>query len=210
MVSFATAVARDFAAGKPQKADATTERILEAGADELMEFGFRRMTIDNVAKRTGVARMTVYRRFRSKEALAAALFIREAVALMRKVNRTVLPSMPFEERWIEGFAVTVKAAREHKLLRRLLVSDPEDTVVALTLRARPVIALASGVMSALIRANREAVSQRDAEWAAESALRLVQSFILTPSRSVKVDEVEELRAYARAQLLPLLPGKKRK
>jgi AcrR family transcriptional regulator len=48
------------------------EQILDACFDLLSDVGYARMSIDAVARRAGVTRPTVYRRWPSKEALAVA------------------------------------------------------------------------------------------------------------------------------------------
>jgi AcrR family transcriptional regulator len=56
--------------GRPRDASAD-ERILQAAVQLLLERGYDRMTIDEVAESAGVAKATVYRRYLSKEDLAA-------------------------------------------------------------------------------------------------------------------------------------------
>ncbi|HEX6939445.1 MAG TPA: TetR/AcrR family transcriptional regulator [Longimicrobiales bacterium] len=54
--------------------DETRARILEATRDLAVEEGFSRFTIEKVAARAGVSRMTVYYQFGSKAELLEALF----------------------------------------------------------------------------------------------------------------------------------------
>ena len=65
---------RPYRLGRREAAVADTrERILAAARDVLGENGFAGFTIDAVADRAGVARMTVYYQFDSKGALLDAL-----------------------------------------------------------------------------------------------------------------------------------------
>jgi AcrR family transcriptional regulator len=50
----------------------TDERITTAAAELLLQHGFERTTVDDVAARAGVGKATVYRRWPSKEDLAVA------------------------------------------------------------------------------------------------------------------------------------------
>jgi AcrR family transcriptional regulator len=55
--------------GRPRDPDAAG-RIKAAAADLLLERGYERMTVDDVAERAGVGKATVYRRWPSKDELA--------------------------------------------------------------------------------------------------------------------------------------------
>ena len=57
--------------GRPRDPE-TDERITNAAAELLLQRGFDRTTVDDVAARAGVGKATVYRRWPSKEDLAVA------------------------------------------------------------------------------------------------------------------------------------------
>ena len=57
----------------PTPEDAVYNRVLDAALALAAASGLRHLTMDDVARRTGVGRMTVYRRFGSKAALIDAL-----------------------------------------------------------------------------------------------------------------------------------------
>jgi AcrR family transcriptional regulator len=61
----------------PPETDPTAERILDGALRVAAAAGLRRLTIDDVAARAGVGRMTVYRRFGSREELVEGLTARE-------------------------------------------------------------------------------------------------------------------------------------
>jgi AcrR family transcriptional regulator len=50
-----------------------TERILDAAVAEFERHGFRRVALDDVARRAGVSRTTIYRRFANRDELVAAV-----------------------------------------------------------------------------------------------------------------------------------------
>lgn len=58
--------------GRPRSTEAE-RAILEAARIELVEHGFTRFRLEHVATRAGVGKATIYRRWPSKEALAARL-----------------------------------------------------------------------------------------------------------------------------------------
>jgi AcrR family transcriptional regulator len=66
------AAARTRVPGRPRDA-AIDEIVLRAAFELFLERGAEGATIDDVAKRTGVARATIYRRWKSRDLLLAAL-----------------------------------------------------------------------------------------------------------------------------------------
>ncbi|HEX3548661.1 MAG TPA: helix-turn-helix domain-containing protein, partial [Mycobacterium sp.] len=57
------------------------DRILNTARDLLLRWGYRRVTIDEVARRTGVGKGTIYLHWRSREELFHAVSAREAAAM---------------------------------------------------------------------------------------------------------------------------------
>src|SRR5437879_2242277 len=84
-------MARALAAGPEggQPPDALTEQILDAARDQFMTFGLRRSTVDDVAKRARVSRVTVYRRIGNKDALVSACLLREYRRFVGEVDGAV-------------------------------------------------------------------------------------------------------------------------
>jgi len=62
--------------GRPRRADAD-EQILDAALAMLREGGYRQLSLDEVARRAGTAKSSIYRRWPSKAALAAEIVRRE-------------------------------------------------------------------------------------------------------------------------------------
>lgn len=57
------------------------DRILDSARDLLLRWGYRRVTIDEVARRAGVGKGTIYLHWRSREDLFHAVSAREASAM---------------------------------------------------------------------------------------------------------------------------------
>ena len=66
--------ARSAARGRP-RSPRVHQAILEAAREMLIEEGFTRLRLEHVAARAGVSKATIYRRWRSKEALALELLM---------------------------------------------------------------------------------------------------------------------------------------
>jgi len=65
--------------GRPRRPEADAE-ILDAALAMLREGGYRALSLDEVARRAGTAKSSIYRRWASKAALAAEVVRREVPA----------------------------------------------------------------------------------------------------------------------------------
>jgi AcrR family transcriptional regulator len=122
---------RPYRAGKRRKAavEATRARIVEAARDLLADPQATAFTIDAIAERADVARMTVYYQFKSKAKLLEALFDDfGARANMKKIQEAFRDADPAQgfTKLIEVFCHLWKT--QGALIRRLsamAVLDPE-------------------------------------------------------------------------------------
>ena len=192
----------------PAAADATSERILNAAVSQAEEFGVRRLTIGDVAERVGVSRVTVYKYFPGKDRLVEAVLLREMRRFLRDVDKAVAPYDTLEDRLVEGFVFALGWLRRHRLLNRLLRTDPELIVPNLTVGAAPVLAAGREFIAGFAR--REAdegnlpLSDDQIEGVSELLARAVLSFLLTPESVLGLRTQAEIRRFAENYLAPTL------
>jgi len=96
---------------------------LDAARDTILAVGWRRTTLTDVAKRAGVSRMTIYRRWPDMQALLADLLVREWGGLL--ADALVSASSPTRAAIVDGVLATVTALRENPLFRKIVDVDPE-------------------------------------------------------------------------------------
>ena len=65
------------------------ERILDAAADLLQRWGYRRLTMDDVADAAGIGKGTIYLHWKTREALFQAVLNREVAALIADLREAV-------------------------------------------------------------------------------------------------------------------------
>ena len=183
--------------------DDVGESILDTALEEFLAYGLRRTTVDIVAKRAGVSRATLYRRFDGKDVLVQAVLVRESRRFFCSIADAVAGVSTVEERLVEGFVVGVRYARADRLLNRLLASDPEALLPYLTTNGALVVAAARDFL-VLQGGSRTPVGDRTPEGVAELFVRLAISFTLMPESAIPLDSDEEVRAFARAYLAPLM------
>lgn len=108
---------------QPEPFDPADGALLDAAEACVMAVGMRRTTLTDVARRAGISRMTVYRRFPDVEALLQALMTREFVAVLSDTVQTQGPTA--RARFAEGVAAGAHALSVHPLFNRLMDVDPE-------------------------------------------------------------------------------------
>lgn len=186
-------------------ADATSERILAAATQQVEDFGVRRFTIDDVARRVGVSRVTIYRYFPKKDRLLEAVLLHELHRFLRAADKAAAPYPTLEQRLVEGFVFAVVFLREHRLLDRLLRTESELLLPMLTVRAGPVIAAGREFIAGIARSETARPLPDDAvEGLSELLARTVLSFVLTPDSALPLRTPEEIRSFAERYLVPIL------
>ena len=197
-----TLLDRALAASAGAPGDPTTERILDAALAEFVDFGLRRTTVDDVARRAGVGRMTIYRRFGRKEALVEAVMLRELARFLAELDGAVMRGTTVDEGLAEGFAFGIRSAREHPLFSRLLETEPEAFLPYVTLDGGPLVAAATEfVTDRVLSADPTA----EARAVAEALVRLAHSLVLTQESALPFDDERSAKEFARRLIAAHLP-----
>ena len=189
-------------------ADEASERILAAARDQAEDFGLRRLTIRDVAQRVGLSRVTIYKYFPKRESLIEAVLLHELRRFLRDIDAAVEPYDSLEERLVEGFVFALGTLRKHRLLNRVLRSEPELILPNLTVGAGPVLAAAREFIAGFARREAEAgrlpLGEREIEGVSELLARAVMSFVLTPDSVLGLRTQAEIREFAEHYLAPTL------
>jgi AcrR family transcriptional regulator len=188
--------------------DALSTRILDAALALSAASGLRHLTIDGVARRARVGRMTVYRRFGDRARLVDALTVRECRRCLAELDAAIGPGAPIEDQIAEGFVTSLRLAREHPLLNRLARLEPDTVLAALTESGGAVFAAARAFVAARLRASQRAgvLGEFDVDGAAELLVRLAFSFVLIQESVLALGDDAAIRATARGLIAPVLTG----
>lgn len=175
--------------------DPASERILDAALTLVAASGFRHLTVDDVAARAGVGRMTVYRRFGARERLIDALAVRECRRCLQEISGALRPDVPLDQRAADLFLATLKVIREHPMLARLARFEPETLLLELNRDRSAVFRLVRDFLVAQIRQVQRAgeLVAVDPEALAEIAVRLGASFVLMPDSVISTDDERRAR-----------------
>jgi AcrR family transcriptional regulator len=120
-------------------------RLLDAARECVLAVGVRRTTVTDVARRAGVSRMTLYRRFPDLEAILAALMTREFGRLVDQAAEQAQGATA-RERVVATVVHGSRSLAQDPLFMRLLDVDPELLLPYMTRRLGGVqrIAVAAG------------------------------------------------------------------
>ena len=99
--------------------------ILDAARESVLQVGVRRTTATEVARRAGVSRMTLYRRFGDVERLLVALLTREIEALLADLAGQTDGLGNARQRLVELALRGVDRLATDPLLARMIELDPE-------------------------------------------------------------------------------------
>jgi AcrR family transcriptional regulator len=197
-------LSRALEAGPAEQGDETFERILDAAMVEAESKGLERITMDGVAARAKVGRMTVYRRFGSKEDLTAALAQREATRGMVAIAGAVDPSKTIPEQVADGFVAALAVARSQPLLQRLARFEPEVLLASFNDPGDPLFSMLRSFVAGQITATAGDRLRADPEEAAEILVRIGLSYLLIPDGIVDVSDEAAARRLATTLIAPIV------
>jgi AcrR family transcriptional regulator len=127
------AIAASRQSARLTKAAARREAILEAALDEFSARGFAAARLEDVAKRAGVAKGTIYLYFADKEALFQEL-VRFQISPVMSAFETVLASpLPLKsliDQAIEIFTREVFGTRRKQVMRLIISEGPRFPALA--------------------------------------------------------------------------------
>ncbi|KUI34635.1 TetR/AcrR family transcriptional regulator [Mycobacterium sp. GA-2829] len=189
-------------------AEGTAERILDAALKQFELLGIRRSTVEDITRRSGLARVTLYRNFANKDAIVEAVLLRELERFLSDLAAEAGGYAEAEDKLAEGFVFTLTTLRNHALLQRLLATEPETVLPFLTVEGDGVVRTASSFLAhqLAVALPDDRRTQLELLEVAEVTVRVIVSFLLTPSQNVALGDDDAARSFARRYLVPPLLG----
>ncbi len=175
--------------------------MLEAARACVLAVGVRRTTFSDVARRAGVSRMTLYRRFPDLETLLSRLMTWEFGRVVEEA-RDASPPSNCRERAVAMVTTAARRLHEDPLFDRLLDVDPELLLPYVTVRLGGMQRMAVAGLAAELEAGRGDGSVRDGdpEILARGVELIARGFVL--ARDPGLDAWAELARAVDGYLRP--------
>ncbi len=178
--------------------DSGDDGYLDAAREAILAVGWSRTTLTDIARRAGVSRMTLYRRWPDMQTMLSDLMTREWTRAVEDAAGLSLPTGPADAsgtddtlaRIARGMVATVRALRANDLLRRIIELDPELLLpYLLERRGRSQQQVATMLAHLLAEGQREgSVRAGDPDLLARSLLLAAHGFTLSAHTMVEADQ----------------------
>lgn len=182
------------------------EVILDAALVEFDRHGFRKVALDDVARRAGVSRTTIYRRFANRDELVSAVMDRENARLFADIAVELKSARPQSDYYVEAFTSAILRSRRHRVLNRMIVDEPALTLELARRHYGAAVERIDQALQVILppgfadRVGPEAVREL-----ADTIWRYAMMALLLPSAE-PMDTADDIRAFATRHFLPSLPA----
>ncbi len=178
------------------------DAVLAAAKECVLDVGLRRTTLADVARRAGVSRMTVYRRYGDFSTLVSELLTTELLLLVDAAREEIAHLPTARERLVEAGALVVDRLTLHPLWCRVLDLDPELLVPLVFDRfGSTQRAVVEHVAEQVVEGQQDgSIRDVDAQLAATCLLLTAQSFVFS-ARIVAAHHSSERTAAELRRLL---------
>ena len=187
-------------------ADPATTAILDAAVVEFERHGFRRVALDDVARRAKVSRTTIYRRFAGRDELVAAVIDRENEALFVEIAEHIKAAGPKANIYVEAFTAVIVKFRDHRVLNRMIIDHPALALELAHEHYAPAVARIVAALHVIFPPGfADRVGAATVAALADGILRYSLMALLLPSLQ-PLETADDVRAFATEHFLPSLPA----
>ena len=179
------------------------DAYLDAARDCILDVGWRRTTLTEVARRSGVSRMTIYRTWADMPTLLGDLMTREWTAIVATTVGTSQADDPLA-RLVDDVVSTIAALRENELFVRIVELDPELVLPYLLSRRGRSQDLILGLLADAIREAQAAGAARDGDPVAMARAMVLAAHGFVLSAHTMVDRRGGVTAAALDEELRIL------
>lgn len=187
-------------AGRSAPAPELEQRVLDAAAYRFAQQGVSATTMSQLARDAGISREWLYRHYKNRNAVLAALALREIQLLLEGVAERAAAADDVVESAVEAFSYVVTFARSNPLLQRVAEDDPARLTAIVGDHADAVLEFAVEAVGTLLT-TIDNVPLATAHLTAETLCRLALATIIAPG---ELRDPDALAVYVRSLVTALL------
>jgi AcrR family transcriptional regulator len=158
----------------------TATRILDATLATMADHGIARLSLEDVARRAGLSRQTVYRYFPSKRELLDATVLREEQVFIANMVAAADRHKDLEPALRAALEAAMRTGQAHALLNRLLATEPHSIVTLVTTDRGPVLSAARRALEEILAGWLPKAPKARLTMAADAVARLLVSYVVNP------------------------------
>ena len=180
--------------------DDTRQRIVVAAYGCVARRGVAKTTVEDIARGAGLSRATVYRAFPGgRDDVIDATVAWATLEFFARLYEHIRDASGLEEMMEQGIAFAHRAIVEHDVLQRVMQTEPDRLLPALTVESNRVREGIAEVLAPYL-ADRGVAPGIELADAADFLARMVLSYISAPGRW-DLDDQDQVARLVRAELL---------
>lgn len=191
----------------PEPHDDVDEAILDAALARILQVGIRRNSLEDIARRAGVSRVTIHRRFGGKDNVVEAMLGRETRRMLDEVTAIATTASGVDAQIEETILYVLLQTRMHRMVTELLRVAPEEVLGFYTVQGERQVRMGIDYIVDMLGHARELglIDDYDIEPVAELVARLAHSLMLTPNGGgVDFTDPAAARHFVRTTVVPLM------
>jgi len=203
------AVDKSAATSAQDSSEEVTARILAAAREEFELVGIRRSSMSDVARRAGISRAAVYRRYPGKDSLVQAVAGREMLAVMARVSAAVSAAPDAAGTVVQLAVASARELRSNPLLSKLMVTEPEELYNYAATSGGTTLAVGRMFIAQYLQSlhdRNRLRSEADLSLAAEIMIRIAATQLLIPDGLIPFRDDDGVADFARRYFVPLVVG----
>ncbi|MCK0439775.1 TetR/AcrR family transcriptional regulator [Gordonia alkaliphila] len=207
LIERALRAASDGPAVRAPREDKTRIKLLDAAYEQFCETGIARTSMEEVARRAGTARITIYRKFDSKDALVDAVMLREFQRYFGQFIDEMRTAETVADRVVAGFVTSLCTIGQNPLITRLLELEPAMVPGLVGGGDSRTMFQVRDFVAMQIAREQEAgniLPEVSTRLAADLIVRITGSFLTSRSDLIALDDEPALVALAEEFILPML------
>ncbi|MEM9515223.1 MAG: TetR/AcrR family transcriptional regulator [Actinomycetota bacterium] len=180
--------------GQRRELTPTELRVLDAVRTCCARWGIEKVTVDDIARESGVSRATLYRLFPGgKDVIFDALRVHEIDEFFAELEGHLDGAVDLEDLLVRAITASTAALRNDEHLAIMLATEPGSIVSELSVDGLPrIISMATNSLMPYVE---RFIPVEQARPVIDLVVRLVISFFLSPSPDLDLADPASARAY---------------